>query len=99
MHSSGSERMSWDRSGEGSRAGRRAPTGHPWKGGSTSMENIDITGGTGSNHSSLSDDDNMDHFPFRNMPEVAPKDSDFSFVGGGPRKDVTHSPVSTILIK
>ncbi|KAL2896927.1 U-box domain-containing protein 52 [Bienertia sinuspersici] len=91
LNSNGSERMSWERSSEGSRAGRRASLGNSWKG-STSMENIDIAGGTGSNRSSLSDDENLDHFPFRNMPDVAPKDSDFSFVGGGPRKDVTSSP-------
>lgn len=98
QNSNGFERMSWERSSEGSRGGRRASTGGIWKG-SPSMDNIDIAGGTGSNRHSLSDDDNHDQFPFRNMVDVSAKESDFSFVGGGPRKDLTNSPVSTILIE
>ncbi|XP_021763738.1 U-box domain-containing protein 52-like isoform X2 [Chenopodium quinoa] len=92
LNSNGSERKSWDRSIEGSRAGRRASVlGSAWKG-SSSMENIDINAGTSNHRNSLSDDaDNIDH-SFHNMLEVPAKDSDFSFVGGPPRKDLTHSP-------
>lgn len=71
--------------------------GGSWKG-SMSMENIDISGGSVSNRSSLSDDDHLDHFPFRNMHDVPAKDLDFSFVGGVPRREDSHSPVSTMLV-
>ncbi|KMT17908.1 hypothetical protein BVRB_2g034350 isoform B [Beta vulgaris subsp. vulgaris] len=88
MNSNGTERISWERNSDSSRAGRRTLMGSSWKI-SSSMDNIDIGGGTTSNRSSLSDDDNHEHFSFRNMIDVAAKDSDFSFVSG-PRRDDTQ---------
>ncbi|KNA15223.1 hypothetical protein SOVF_100190 isoform C [Spinacia oleracea] len=90
---SGSDRRYWDRNGDGSRAGRRGTVfGTAWKG-SSSMENIDIAAGTSTHRISLSDDaDNLDQVPFRSMLDIEAKDSDFSFVGGPPRRDHTHSP-------
>lgn len=95
MNSNGTERISWERNSDSSRAGRRTLMGSSWKI-SSSMDNIDIGGGTTSNRSSLSDDDNHEHFSFRNMIDVAAKDSDFSFVSG-PRRDDTQQSVSTKL--
>ncbi|XP_057524798.1 U-box domain-containing protein 52-like isoform X1 [Amaranthus tricolor] len=80
-----------ERNNDSSRGGRQAMLGGSWKG-SVSMENIDISGGSVSNRSSLSDDDHLDHFPFCNMHDVPAKELDFSFVGGVPRREDTHSP-------
>lgn len=90
LNSNGTERISWDRNSDGSRVGRRALVRSSWRG-SSSMEHIDISVGPSSNRSSLSEDDNLDHFPFRNVFDSDAKDLDVSFVGG-PRKDDTHPP-------